>query len=192
MAILPPEKLVPVAELDAYLMDPAPHDWAKLLAPFCPPLPREGQVILASFFGDVFVEDRDGAVWWVNGLESRVERIAINRDKALERMAQDHLLMLKTKLLEQMIRGDKLLPVGMLYGLKVSRADGGKYHPDNLGTAWVADAFAYMGDQYRRKNAAAPQAAKPVVTPAAPSKGKKAKKPKQKSGSTSGFWGKKK
>ena len=182
MAILPPEKLVPVAELDAYLMDPTPHDWAKLLAPFCPPLPREGQVILASYFGDVFVEDADGAVWWVNGLEARVDRIAINRDKALERMAQEHLVMLKTKLLEQMIVADRLLPVGMLYGLKVSRPDGGKYHPDNLGTAPVADAFAFMGDQFRRKKAP------PAKPREAAATGAPASKQKQKSG----FWGKKK
>jgi hypothetical protein len=180
MAILPPEKLIPVAELDAYLMDPVPYDWAKLLASFCPPLPREGQVILASYFGDAFVEDRDGAVWWVNGLESRVERIAINRDKALERIAQDHLVMLKTKLLEQMIVGNRLLPAGMLYGLKVSRSEGGKYHPDNLGTAPVADAFAYLGDRFRHSNAPAPKGPEAAAT-AAPA-------PKQKSG----FWGKKK
>ncbi len=87
--------------------------------------------------------------------------------------------MLKTKLLEQMIVADRLLPVGMLYGLKVSRPDGGKYHPDNLGTAPVADAFAYMGDQFRAKNAPPPEAPEP----AAPA-------PKQKQ--KSGFWGKKK
>jgi hypothetical protein len=185
MAILPPEKLMPVAELDAYLMDPTPYTWAELLAPFCPPLPREGQVILASYFGDAFVEDNDGAVWWVNGLEGRVDRIAINRDKALARMAQDHLVMLKTKLLEQMIRGDKLLPAGMLYGLKVSRSEGGKYHPDNLGTAPVADAFAYLGEHYRQKNSPPPRAPETAAM-AAPPKAKKAKKPKQKSG----FWGK--
>jgi hypothetical protein len=179
MAILPPEKLVPVAELDAYLMDPQPCAWGDLLAPFCPPLPREGQVILASFFGDVFVEDGDGAVWWVNGLESRVDRIAINRDKALERIAREHLVMLKTKLLEQMIRADRLLPAGMLYGLKVSRSEGGKYHPDNVGTAPLAGAFAYMGDQYRRMSAPPP---KPPEAAAAPAR--KKQKP--------GFWGKKK
>ena len=182
MAILPPEKLVPVAELDAYLMDPTPHDWAKLLAPFCPPLPREGQVMLASFFGDVFVEDPDGAVWWVNGLESRVERIAINRDKALERISQDNLVTLKTKLMEQMIRAGRLLPAGMLYGLKVSRADGGRYHPDNVGTAPVAEAFAYLGDQFRRSNPPSPKAPETAAV-AAPA-------PKQKQ--KSGFWGKKK
>jgi len=189
MAILPPEKLIPVAEFNAYLMDPTPYDWAKLLAPFSPPLPRAGEVILASFFGDVFVEDRNGAVWWVNGLESRVERIAINRDKALERIGQEHLAMLKTKLLEQMIRGDRLLPAGMVYGLKVSRAEGGKYHPDNLGTAPVADSFAYLGDQFHRKPAAprAPEAAA-KVSPASPA----SKQKKKKSGSRPGFWGKKK
>jgi hypothetical protein len=188
MAILPPEKLVPVAELDAYLMDPTPVAWGDLLAPFSPPLPREGQVILASYFGDVFVEDREGGVWWLNGLESRVDRIAINREKALERIGAEHLVMLKTKLLEQLIRGDRLLPAGMLYGLKVSRSEGGKYHPDNVGTAPLADAFAYMGDQYRRRSASP----KPPETAAAASSPKSGPEQKTKSGSKSGFWGKKK
>jgi hypothetical protein len=181
MALLPPEKLIPVAELDAYLMDPTPYNWAELLAPFCPPLPREGQVILASYFGDAFVEDNDGAVWWVNGLEGRVDRIAINRENALQRIGQDALVTLKTKLMEQMIVADRLLPVGMIYGLTVSRAEGGRYHPDNVGTAPVANAFAYLGDQFRGKNAPEPVAA------AAP-----ASRKKQKSGSRQGFWGKKK
>jgi hypothetical protein len=176
MAVLPPEKLVPVAELDAYLMDPKPYAWGDLLGPFSPPLPREGEVILASFWSDVFVEDPDGAVWWVNGLESQVGRIAINRDKALERIGREHLVMLKTKLLEQMIRADRLLPVGMLYGLKVPRSEGGKYHPDNIGTATVADAFAYLGDQYRKKNA-------PLAPPEAPGAAEKPRK--------TGLWGKK-
>jgi hypothetical protein len=179
MAILPPEKLIPVAELDAYLMDPVPYDWAKLLAPFCPPLPREGQVILASYFGDAFVEDRDGAVWWVNGLEARVDRIAINRENALKRIGQDALVTLKTRLLEQLIVADMLLPVGKLYGLKVPRSEGGRYHPDNVGTAPVADAFAFMGDQFRRANAQ-PKAAEQAAADA----------PKRKQ--KSGLWGKKK
>jgi hypothetical protein len=153
MAILPPEKLVPVADLDAYLMDPTPFVWGELLAPFCPPLPREGQVIFASFFGDVFVEDKDGAVWWVNGLEARVDRIGANRERALELISRDHLPMLKTKLMEQLIIADRLLPAGMLYGLKTPRSEGGKYHPDNIGTARVADAFAYLGERFRMTNA---------------------------------------
>jgi hypothetical protein len=185
MAILPAEKLVPAAELDAYVMDPAPYNWAELLAPFCPPLPREGQVILASYFGDVFVEDRDGGVWWLNGLEARVERIAINRESALQRIGQDHLITLKTKLMEQMIIADRLLPVGMIYGLSVSRADGGRYHPDNVGTARIADAFAYLGDQYRRQNSS-PKTPEAVAAEPAPASSQK------KQTSKSGFWGKNK
>jgi hypothetical protein len=177
MAKLPPKKLVPVAELDAYLMDPTPWKWAPMLAPFCPPLPREGQVILASFFGDVFVEDGEGAVWWVNGLESRVDRIGINRDQALQRIEREHLVMLKTKLLEQLIKGDRLLPTGMLYGLKTPRSEGGKYHPDNVGTAPVAEALSYLGEQFRKRNTPAPRPPETAAT-----------SPKQKSG----FWGKKK
>jgi hypothetical protein len=186
MAILPPEKLMPVAELDAYLMDPTPYKWAELLAPFCPPLPREGQVILASYFGDAFVEDNDGAVWWVNGLEARVDRIAINREHALKRIGKDALVTLKTRLMEQLIVADMLLPVGMLYGLKTPRSEGGRYHPDNVGTAPVADAFAFLGDHFRRKNTQPSKAPEAAAT-AAP-----ASRKKQKSGSRSGFWGKKK
>lgn len=174
--ILPPSKLVPVASLETYLMDPMPYAWAELLAPFSPPLPREGEVIAASFFGDVFVEDADGGVWWVNGLESRVERVAINRDKFVERLGREHLTMLKTKLLEAMVVQDKLLPAGMLYGLKTPRSKGGKYDPDNIGTAPVAASMTYLGDQFRLKNTPAAEPPKPTATDAKP-------KPN--------FWGKK-
>jgi hypothetical protein len=177
MAILPLDKLVPVASLEAYLMDPQPYQWGPLLAPFSPPLPREGQVILASFFGDVFVEDANGGVWWVNGLEGRVDRAGINRDQFLDRMNREHLTMLKTKLLEAMVVEDKLLPVGMLYGLKTPRSEGGKYSPDNIGTAPVVASMTYLGDQFRAKNAPAAAAQKSTAADAKP-------KPN--------FWGKKK
>src|SRR5262245_12075442 len=114
--IIPAEKLIPVAALDAYVMPPEPYDWSSLLAPFSPPMPREGQVILASFFGDVFVEDKDGGVWWVNGMEERVDRVALNRDQFLERINREYVAMLKTKLLEALIVENKLLAVGKLYG----------------------------------------------------------------------------
>lgn len=181
MSILPPSKLIPVAELEAYLFDPMAQDWGRLLMPFHPPLPREGQVICASFFGDVFVEDKDGAVWWVNGMEERVDRFAINRDKASERIEREHLVTLKTKLLEQLIKGDMLLPAGMLYGLKTPRSRGGQYHPDNIGTAHVSDTFAYLGQLFRAKNAPAKG---PVADPPP--------EPKSKSNSKSNSWGKKK
>lgn len=175
MSILPPEKLVPVASLEAYLFDPTGQDWGKLLQPFHPPLPREGQVIYASFFGDVFVEDPDGGVWWVNGMEERVDRFAINREKASDRIAREHLVTLKTKLMEQLIKSDKLLPAGLLYGLRTPRSQGGKYLPDNIGTATIADTFGYLGQLFRAKNTSPP-----------------AGEPESKSNSKSRKWGKKK
>jgi hypothetical protein len=176
--ILPASKLAPVAGLDAYVMDPMPYNWGPMLAPFSPPLPREGQVVLASFFGDVFVEDKNGAVWWLNGMEERVDRIAISNKQFLERVSREHLTMLKTKLMESLIVGDELAKAGTIYGLKTPRSEGGKYHPDNIGAAPIADAFAYMGELFRKKNAPPPD----------PAKGPKAAPEKQKSG----FWGKKK
>jgi hypothetical protein len=174
MAIVPASKLVPVAPLEAYVLDPTPFDWAALVAPFSPPLPREGQVIMASFFGDVFVEDRDGAVWWVNGMEERVDRIAISRDQFLERIGREYVVMLKTKLLEMLIVENKLVAVGKLYGLMTPRSEGGRYSTDNIGVAPIADAFAFMGALFAKKNTP------PAPAPAAP-------EPKKKSG----LWGKK-
>jgi hypothetical protein len=182
MSILPPDKLIPVAALEAYLFDPTGQDWGRLLQPFSPPLPREGQVIYASYFGDVFVEDVDGAVWWVNGMEERVDRVAMNRDKAAERIEREHLVMLKTKLLEQLIRGDRLLPAGMLYGLKTPRCNGGQYHPDNIGTAPIKDTFEYLGKLFRAGQTRPP--AGPVTDPK--------QKPKPKAKPKSNLWGKKK
>jgi len=172
--ILPASKLIPVAPtLDAYVMDPTPFNWGPLLAPFSPPLPREGSVILASFFGDVFVEDRDGGVWWVNGLEERVDRAALNQEQFLHRLSREYVMMLKTKVMEALIVNDRLLKTGMIYGLKTPRSAGGKYHPDNFGAAPIADSFAYMGALFKKKNEAPP-------LPAAPESKKK-----------SGIWGKK-
>ncbi|MEP7211183.1 MAG: hypothetical protein ABI740_10135 [Alphaproteobacteria bacterium] len=155
MAILAAAQLVPAAALDAYVMDPTPYAWGPLLAPYSPPLPPSGLVILASYFGDVFVEDEAG-VWWVNGLEARVDRAAPSREAFVERLNRDHLTMLKTKLMDALIIADKLLPAGMLYGLKTPRSEGGAYSPDNIGTAPVGVSFTYMGDLYRQK-AAPPQ-----------------------------------
>jgi hypothetical protein len=159
--------------LNHYTMDPTPYDWSKLLAPFCPPLPRQGAVFMASYFGDAFVEDADGAVWWVNGIEERVDRAAINRTQFIQRVEAEHLVMLKARIVDMLIVGDKLLKVGMVYGLKTPRSEGGKYHVDNLGAAKVEDAFAYMGQRFLEKSA-------PATEPPAP-------EPKPKSG----LWGKK-
>jgi hypothetical protein len=175
--VLSPNKLSPVADLANYLLDPRPYDWGRLLAPFTPPLPRQGEILTASFFGDVFVEDSQGAVWWLNGIESKVGKVAISRDQFFERINREHLPMLKTKLLEQLFVGDRVLKAGMLYGLKIPRSEGGKYHPDNIGAASIDDTFAYLGDLFGAKNAPAPRP--PEAAP-----------PKQ--AGKNGLWGKKK
>lgn len=169
MTIKSPDKMVPIAPLEAYLFNPVGQDWGKLLAPYSPPLPRRGEVRFASYFGDVFVEDEHGAVWWVNGMEARVDRIAINLARGAARIERDHLVTLKTKLIEQLIKADKVLPVGMLYGLKVPRSEGGKYHPDNIGTATISDTFAYLGQFFHQKQAK-PEPPKPTLAEAKPNK----------------------
>jgi hypothetical protein len=168
--MIPPEKLRPHADIEAYLMDPDQFadQWGNMLAPFSPPLPREGMVILASYFGDVWVQETDGAVWWLNGLEERVDRFAMGQDQTVERVWENNLVTLKTKLMEQLVKADMLLPVGMVYGLKVPRAEGGKYHPDNIGTAPIAEAFAYMGARFKAKG---PAPKGPVAAPAKPKNG---------------------
>ena len=36
------------AGLEAYTWDPNSHDWGRLLAPFTPPLPRAGEIIVSG------------------------------------------------------------------------------------------------------------------------------------------------
>jgi len=47
------------------------------------------------------------------------------------------------------------LKPGMLYGLRQPISEGGRWHPDNIGAAPIADAFAYWGEQFRRAQAVA-------------------------------------
>jgi hypothetical protein len=175
---------VPAADLKNYVWDPSPHDWGRLLAPFTPPLPREGEILLVSFFGDVFIEGKDGAAWWLNGIEGTVAKVAISRQAFVDRINRDHINMLKTPLLERLFVRDKLLKTGMLYGLKTPRAEGGQYSIDNIGAASVEDTFAYLGQRFQAKVAAQRQAIK--APEAAPGK------PDKKSGQKSGLGGKKK
>ncbi len=163
---MPATRLEPASPvLNHYTMDPTPYDWSKLLAPYCPPLPRAGAVFMASYFGDVFVEDVDGGVWWVNGIEERVDRVAINRAQFLQRVEAEHLVMLKARIVDLLIAGDKLLKTGMIYGMKTPRSAGGKYDVNNLGAARIEDAFAYMGQRFLEANAPASQPESPTSEP---------------------------
>ncbi len=145
----------PRAQLEVYTMDVMRDDWGTLLAPFVPPLPREAGVILASYFGDVFVKGPEGEIWWLNGLEARVDRIAASQEAFEQRLLTEYFLMLKTMLLEELVDAKKVLAPGRLYGLKVPRSEGGQYTADNIGTSPIADAFNYMGYLFHQKRAAA-------------------------------------
>jgi hypothetical protein len=186
MTVIPPEDLKPRKwSLVHYTMDVQRDDWGVLLAPFTPPLPREGAVVLVSFFGDVFVEAADGAIWWVNGTEARVDRIAASKDEFEARLAEEYVVMLKTPLVDMMEAFGRLPGPGRMYGLKTPRHEGGKYESDNIGTASVADSFAYMGGVFAAKQAAEAEgaetgAAAPAEQPPAGSPQDDKDKPKKK------------
>lgn len=157
MSDIPFDKMMPGSlNLDLYGMDPNPYDWGTLLAPFSPPLPREGKVIMASYFGDVFVMDPDGGIWWVNGIEERVDRAALTLEQFRQRVINEHLVMLKARFIDSLVVGDRMLKPGMMYGLKTPRSEGGQYHVDNFGAAKVEDAFGYMGSRFLARNAPEP------------------------------------
>lgn len=155
--MIAPAKVPPPldATLALYLMDVQRDDWGALLAPFCPPVPGRGEVILASLFGDVFLELGGGEIWWVNPQLTRVDSIAPSREAFVERTKTEYVAFLKTALVDALIRQDMLLKPGMLYGLKQPASEGGRWHPDNIGAAPIADAFAYWGDLFRRARALA-------------------------------------
>ena len=66
--------------LQQYLMNLQRSDWGELLAPFSPPVPGAGEVMLASLFGDVFLELGGGEIWWVNAQMNEVTTVAPSRE----------------------------------------------------------------------------------------------------------------
>jgi hypothetical protein len=151
--ILTPKDLIPVdSTLKGYTQDPNGLDWPRLLALFVPPLPQAGEIIVLSHFGDLFISQPDGSVLWLNPQMGRIDTVARTREAFIERLNTDYVAMLKTPLVEQMIRLDRLLKAGMFYGLMQLPRDGGRWHPDNIGAAPAADAFAFWGAEFRKAN----------------------------------------
>jgi len=144
-------------------MDVQRADWGDLLAPFSPPVPGRGAVMLASLFGDVFLEVGGGEIWWVNAQISQVDAIATARDAFIAQVEAEPLEYLKTTLVDALVRQEMVLKPGMLYGLKQPPSEGGRWHPDNIGAAPIAEAFAYWGDRFRRAQAAANAAAPALI-----------------------------
>jgi hypothetical protein len=126
-------------------------DWGRHLSPWSPPLPNAGQVVLASHFGDVFVEGPDGVVWWLNAHEDRVEKAAKSHKDFFKRVEKDPATYLRKPLIDQLIKANQLIPVGAMYGLKTPIAEGGRWTIDNVGAASIADAFAYLGSLHLQR-----------------------------------------
>lgn len=163
MSALPPLPPPLDPTLRAYTLqgDLSRWPWGELLAPFSPPLPRDGQVVLASLFADVFVRDGAGAVHWVNGHHSRVDIVALSQQQFEQRLAAEHVAFLKSTMVDMLTVAGRGLPEGRLYGLLKPVQEGGRWAIENVGTASLADAFAYHGSRFvPPPEPAAPESAK--------------------------------
>jgi hypothetical protein len=86
---------------------------------------------------------------------SEVTTVAPSREAFEPLLQAEHGVYLKAALVDALVRADMLLKPGMLYGLRQPISEGGRWHPDNIGAAPIADAFAYWGEQFRRAQAVA-------------------------------------
>lgn len=152
--MISPALPIPPAALP-YLLDVQRSDWGALLAPFSPPVPGSGSVAIVSLFGDVFLEVGGGEIWWINAQAGQVETAAPSLKVFLEKLETEHDRYLRTALADALTERRMALKEGMLYGLKQPASEGGRWDPDNIGAAPIAEAFAYWGDQFRRAQAAA-------------------------------------
>jgi hypothetical protein len=148
MKPLPPEMTTPIdPSLKAYCLDVDRTDWGDLLAPFSPPIPQQAEIILASYFGDVFMVVADGSVMWVNPQMLRVDTIARTKDEFLSRLYNERDAFLKVLLVDHMARLDKNIRIGFLYGLKQMK-----------------EAFAFWGAEFRKQQPPSPGGPAPVLS----------------------------
>lgn len=149
----PPEYVALDPTLANYMLrNISSYDWGKLLAPWVGPLPGDGSIITASVIGDLFVRGPDRRIYWLEAPAARVTVVARHNIEFDNRMGFEHPAFFKTPLIDQLIRAERFLQNGQIYGLMKPPAEGGRYHPDNVGITDVVGAFTYWGSLF---NAAA-------------------------------------
>lgn len=129
-----------------YLIDPADKDWARLLAPWVPPLPATFNVWLVNRLGEVFVLDEDGAVLWLDVGAGTCERVASSREvfaQLLDSGANSSTWLRVRETDACRAAGMKLGPFEC-YGFRIPPTLGGEYRPPNLVPTNLAVHYSYQ------------------------------------------------
>jgi hypothetical protein len=129
-----------------YLIDPENKDWARLLAPWVPPLPARFTVWLINRLGEAFVTVETGAVLRLDVGAGISERVAGGREefaRLLDTGANTE-AWLRVSVVDACRRAGMRLGPFECYGFRIPPSLGGDYQPRNLVPTHLAIHYSYQ------------------------------------------------
>lgn len=109
-------------------------------------VPASMNPFIASRAGDVFLEDLDGSVHWLETGGGALTRIASDRDEFRERLATDGgAELLLAGVVEAMLENGLVLDEGRCLGFKQLPVLGGTYTPENLFAVSASEWYGFSG-----------------------------------------------
>lgn len=115
-------------------------------------LPAQYRPLLFTATGDMFYEDEDGEVFWLNTGMGDIERVAANAaefEELLETEAAEDWLL--PELIDAVTASGKVLRPGQVYGFHMLPVfPSGDYVPENIVVVAAKDAYRITGYIHRR------------------------------------------
>ena len=114
-------------------------------------VPASMNPFIASRAGDVFLEEEDGSVHWLETGGGALTRVASDRDAFRQRLAEDGgAELLLAGVVEAMLEGGIVLGEGQCLGFTQLPILGGSYTPDNLFPISAAEWYGFSGQIHRQ------------------------------------------
>jgi hypothetical protein len=109
---------------------------------------------IASLAGDVFFEDLDGSVHWLETGGGALTRVALDRDGLRDRLATDGgAELLLAGVVEAMLEDGLVLGEGQCLGFTQFPILGGSYTPDNLFPISASEWYGFSGHVHEQIHA---------------------------------------
>ena len=108
--------------------------------------------IMISCIGDMFLEDEDGKIHWLNVGDGSLELVAENKEELQEKMDDEKIAneWFMFSLVYEIKQSGLNLTAGKLYGYKLPPVLGGEYKADNFTLISVTEHFSFSGDLHEK------------------------------------------
>jgi hypothetical protein len=135
-------------DLQDFLLQPAEQDWARLLKPFCPPLPERFDLLLATRFLDFFIVDPDGSVHWLDTHACGLTRVADTVAAFEAGFEEGYANWLMVDFVRAAVHRGQPLKPGQCYTFRELPVFSGEYAMDNVDVADAHATLAFLGEVF--------------------------------------------